>query len=409
MMQLHRNLAMPGALWDARPSAARGAMRDPFFGPFDPLQAAFATGQELYKAGLLATVNARRLARGRAPIGWPEVAPTPRELVHREGAARLYRYQAQGATASKPSILLVCSLINRPYVLDLMEGRSVVARLLEGGLDVWLLDWGTPGPDDAARGLADYALGVLPRAAEVARAAAGVDALHVLGYCMGGTFALAAVAEGALPAASLVALATPVDMHDSGQLSAWCRAPGFDPDELARAHGNVPPWILQPAFKMLDPVGLATKLAHLEPKIEDDDFLRFFLAMETWLEDSVAFPGQAFAEWVRAYRDNALTRGARWGGRAIDLGRVRCPLLTIVAEADYICPPQSSLALRAVAGTDDHELIIQPGGHIGLSTGTSAQARLWPRVAAWVKARDGAHPAAAPQKARAHKKSAARR
>lgn len=390
MMQAHHNLATGMPLWDAAPTAVGGAMPASPYLPLDPLQAAFSAGQELYKAGLITSINLRRAAKGLAPIGWPEVAPTPRELVRQDGAARLYRYRADfDARASKgPPILLVCSLINRPYVLDLLAGRSVVRRLLEGGLDVWLLDWGTPAPDDAERGLADYALGVLPRAAEAVRAATGAERVHVLGYCMGGTFALADIAADALPAASLVALATPVDLHDSGQLSAWCRAPGFDGAALARAHGNLPPWVLQPAFKMLDPVGLASKLPQLEPKIADDDFLRFFLAMETWLEDSVAFPGRAFAEWIAAYRDNALVAGKlRLDGQKIDLARVRCPILTVVAEADYICPPQSSIALRALAGSDDQELIIQAGGHIGLATGKGAHRDLWPRVASWVRAR----------------------
>src|SRR5579871_2438524 len=240
MMQLHHNLVARRSLWDAAPAGA-GMARHP---SFDPLQAAFAAGQELYKAGLLATVNLRRAVRRRPPVAWPAVGATPRDEVHAEGPARLYRYRALDATAQriphsirasnvfdatapknarsarasdvfdaaaqktarsarasdafdataqKPAILLVCSLINRPYVLDLLDERSVVRRLLDGGLDVWLLDWGTPRADDAERGLAHYALGVLPRMADVARRAAGVERLHLLGYCMGGTLALAAI------------------------------------------------------------------------------------------------------------------------------------------------------------------------------------------------------------------------
>jgi polyhydroxyalkanoate synthase len=423
MMQLHRKaapggmglaaagkepqLASGGSLWDAAASFLGAAMDAPRAAPIlDPLQAAFAAGQELYKAGLLGTINTRRFARGLVPLGWPAVATTPRELSWAEGAARLWRYRPlDDARAPRPPILLVCSLINRPYVLDLIDERSVVRRLLEGGLDVWLLDWGTPLPEDAARGLADYALGLLPRAAERVRRESRAARIHLLGYCMGGTLALAAAAAGAIAPAGLIALATPVDLHDSGQLSRWCRTPGFDAAGLARLHGNVPPYLLQPAFKMLDPVGLATKLYHLEPKIDDDAFLRFFLAMETWLEDSVAFPGRAFAEWVAAYAENRLVRGTlRLDGTAIDLARVSCPLLTVVAEGDYICPPQSSLALRALAGTDDHQLMLQPGGHIGLSTGKSAHRELWPRAAAWVRA--GAAPAR--RVMRSHKRMGAR-
>src|SRR5262249_47542965 len=149
-------------------------------------------------------------------------------------------------------LLIVPSLINRHYVLDLLPGRSVVERLRAGGIDVWMLDWGTPVPEDAERTLEDYALGVLPRAAaEIGQPA------HVLGYCMGGTLALGAMARGKLEARSLVALATPVDCEDGGTLAAWATAENFDATELADAFGNVPEYVLQPAFKMLDPISLA--------------------------------------------------------------------------------------------------------------------------------------------------------
>lgn len=365
---------------------------------FDPLDIAFRTGQELYKAGLIAFINTRRQSRGRAPVAWPTVAATPTDERWREGNARLLRYRRQGAARARTPILLVCSLINRPYVLDILPERSVVRRLLDGGHEVWLLDWGTPVAADAERPLADYALAQLPRAAAACARESGVDAVHVLGYCMGGTLSLMAAAAGRLPAASLVAMATPVELHDEGLLSLWCRTPGFDPAELAAAYGNVPPHVLQPAFKMLDPVALATKFLHLDEKIEDDDFVRFFLAMETWLEDSVAFPGRAFVDWVQLYRTNALARGELvLDGKTVDLAQVRCPLFNIVADGDYITPATSSLALEKLAGAREHELLRMKGGHIGLSTGKAAHERLWPAVSAWLHAHD----------APAHKKPAA--
>jgi polyhydroxyalkanoate synthase subunit PhaC len=356
---------------------------------FDPLDFAFRAGQELYKAGLLSLINGRRQAKGRPPVAWPQVAATPADLMWQEGNARLIRYRRDDAARGKTPLLLVCSLINRPYILDLLAERSVVRRLLERGHDVWLLDWGTPTAADASRSLADYALEQLPRAAAVVTERAGTDRLHVLGYCMGGTFALMAIAAGRLPAASLVSMATPVAFHDDGLLSLWCRAPGFDPAELAQAYGNVPPHVLQPAFKLLDPAGLAAKFVHLDTKIEDDDFLRFFLAMETWLEDSVAFPGRAFTDWIQLYRTDALARGELvLDGVSIDLGRVRCPIFNVIADTDYITPAASSLALETLTSTTSQKTVRVAGGHIGLSTGRGAHERLWPVVSDWLQQYD---------------------
>jgi polyhydroxyalkanoate synthase len=375
----------------------------------DPLEVAFGAAQQAYKGGLLAFVNARRRARELEPVGWPAVGSSARDEVWRDGGAQLVRYRNDSAAVkSRPAVLLVASLINRPYVLDLLPGRSVVERLLASGLDVYLLDWGTPREEDASRGLGGYALELLPRAFAAVEKRAGA-APFILGYCMGGTLALMAAGAGAISPAGVIALATPVALHDEGLLSRWCRVPELDPAAMHQLYGNIPPHLLQPAFKLLDPVGLMSKWLHLDDKIEDDDFLRFFLAMETWLEDSVSFPGAAFVEWVGLYRSDALARGRlTLDGRRVDLGRVRCPVYNVMAEKDYITPPGSSLPLEKLVGGDYSAERIK-GGHIGLSTGGEAHRRVWPLLAAWMRERSASPARKAPARKAPARKAAARK
>jgi polyhydroxyalkanoate synthase len=300
--------------------------------------------------------------------------------------------------------VLVCSLINRPYVLDLIPGRSVVERLRAAGREVWLLDWGQPGPEDVGAGLHRYALDRLPRAIELVRKESGGRAPHLLGYCMGGTLALLALGARRIEVASLIAMATPVKLDDGGLLSLWCRAPNFDAEEVVRIYGNVPPHLLQPAFKMLDPVGLATKLYHLEDKLDDDEFVRFFLAMETWIEDSLAFPGRAFVDWVRLYREDTLAgKPFTLDGVRVDLAAIDRPILSLHAEKDYITPPASSLAIERLVPRAAHTVRRVPGGHIGLATSSLAQTTLWPEAAKWLEAHDPrptAKPSRKPRKGR---------
>ncbi len=61
-------------------------------------------------------------------------------------------------------LLLVFALINRPYILDLRPGNSFVEYLVERGYDVYLLDWGSPGPEDKNLKLDDYVLDYMVRA-----------------------------------------------------------------------------------------------------------------------------------------------------------------------------------------------------------------------------------------------------
>ena len=354
----------------------------------DGAAASFSAAQSLYKTNLLNTLNLFRMQAGHALLTWPARGATPTETHFTEGAARLVRYAGKPRAGAAP-VLLVCSLVNRPYVLDLLPGRSVVEALQKCGRDVWLLDWGTPEASDDQRGLDHYALGLIPRAVDFVRTQTGLSP-HLLGYCMGGTLSLVALAGGA-QARSLIAMATPVDLHDEGLLSLWTRAPGFDPRAIVETYGHAPPHLLQPAFKMLDPVGLSTKLIHVRDRIGDDAFMRFFLAMEQWLEDSIPFPGRAFLDWIQLYKDNALMAPRfQCGPHALSLREVRVPIFSMYAAGDYITPPKSAKAIAVAAPNARlHELAVE-GGHIGLATGSAAHKRAWPEVGRWLDEVDAA-------------------
>ena len=67
-------------------------------------------------------------------------------MLWRGGAARLLDY---GRGAAVPAVLIVPSLINRHYILDLLRERSFVRYLAAQGLRPLVLDWGEPGHDRA--------------------------------------------------------------------------------------------------------------------------------------------------------------------------------------------------------------------------------------------------------------------
>ncbi len=63
--------------------------------------------------------------------------------------------RSRGRPASAP-LLIVYALVNRPYMMDLQEDRSLIRGLLAEGLDVYLIDWGYPDGADRFTTLADY-------------------------------------------------------------------------------------------------------------------------------------------------------------------------------------------------------------------------------------------------------------
>jgi polyhydroxyalkanoate synthase len=329
----------------------------------------------------------KRLTRPRPPVG-----TTPADVVHRENKWRLLRYRARaGGPAFATPVLLVPSLINRHYVLDLLPGKSFAEYLVAEGHDVFAIDWGTPEDEDRFVSFDDVCDTYLGRAVRVASSLAPRGKAHLLGYCLGGT--LAAIYAAARPerVASLVALAAPVRFDDGGLLSTWTRTPTFDLDALVRAFGNVPWQLMQSAFHLLRPTLSLSKAVHVLDRAWDDESMDGFLALETWGSDNVSFPGECYRRYVEElYRGDALVRGTfTLSGRPARLEAIRCPTLAVTFEHDGIVPWPSAAELVERVSSTDKERIHLPGGHVGAVVSKSAARSLWPRLSGWWRARDG--------------------
>ncbi|MBI2892433.1 MAG: alpha/beta fold hydrolase [Deltaproteobacteria bacterium] len=321
----------------------------------------------------------------------PVVGATPADEVHHENKWRLMRFRPRAAGARfRTPILLVPSLINRHYVLDLMPGKSFAEFLVGEGHDVWVVEWGTPGDEDRHVGLDDVCDRTLGRALGIAARASGARGAHLFGYCMGGTIAAIHAAARPERVASLTLVAAPVRFSDGGLLSAWARTPSFDVAVMVRALGNVPWPLMQSAFHLLRPTLALQKAVHLVERAWDDEFLDGFFALETWGNDNVSLPGAFYVSWIEElYRRDALANGTLvLSGRPARLESIACPLLAVTFEHDNIVPwPTAALVMDRVA-SPDRERIHLPGGHVGAMVSRSAKATLWPKLSGWWAARD---------------------
>ena len=126
-----------------------------------PLDAAREIRRDVHRTRLRAR-NAIKIISGQDP---PRVGQTPKDELWSQGKASLVRYRGAGARYSPP-ILLFLGLVGRPYVLDLYPGNSMVEKLLEGGFDVFILDWGIPDAAEGAHTLDTYLDDYLARAVE---------------------------------------------------------------------------------------------------------------------------------------------------------------------------------------------------------------------------------------------------
>ncbi len=318
----------------------------------------------------------------------PPIAPTPYDVVHRANRVRLLRYRLPGGVERRRGapLVMVPSLINRYYILDLMPGRSLVEYLVGQGFDVYMIDWGRPGPEDRYTSFDEYLAGLLDRAVRCAARLAGSPRASLLGYCMGGTFTAIYAALRPERVQALCALAAPIDFSQAGLLGLWSAARYLDADRLVDSLGNIPWPLLQATFHMLVPTLTAQKLLFLYDKLGDADFADNFLSLESWGNDNVSFPGECFRRYIKdLYQENLLCQGGLYvAGERIELSRVRCPVVNVVALGDHIVPEACATPLTTLAGTSDKALWRRPGGHIGAIVSRSASRELWPALAAWL-------------------------
>ncbi len=317
--------------------------------------------------------------------------PTPKDTVHRDGTAALYRFRrpegaegSVGAPARLP-LLLVPSLINRWYVLDLRKGASMADALVREGLDTFCLDWGIPEDEDRYITWDDV-LARLARAVRKVKRITGAPRVGMLGYCIGGTLAGIHTALHPEEIAGLVNLAGPFDFSKAGFLGEMVDPRFFDAEAIASA-GNMSASQMQSGFIALRPTSQIAKLVSMVDKAMDPVAMESFKALDTWASDNIPFPGAAYGTYIKElYQQNLLVAGKHHvGGQRVDLGKITCPVLTVVTDKDAICPPAAATGLNDHCGSTDKELLTVSGGHVGAVVGGKATKVLYPALAAWFK------------------------
>lgn len=284
-----------------------------------------------------------------------------------------------------PPILLVPSLINRGYILNLTKQRAFAPYLAWRGLRPFLIEWGAPGPDERGFGLTDYIVDRLEPAFDHVVATTGRRPL-VLGYCMGGLLAVALAQRRPADIAGLALLATPWDFHADGESAGQGRlAAALAPwiETVLAGQDTLPVDVLQAAFASLDPRAFGRKFrafARLSPR---STAARMFVAVEDWLNDGVPLArGVAQETLVGWYRDNEPCRGL-WtvADRPVRPESIRLPVHVTVPAHDRIVPLASARALaRALPNATLRE---PPLGHVGMIVGRRAVSQVHDPLVRW--------------------------
>jgi polyhydroxyalkanoate synthase len=327
-----------------------------------------------------------------APVGL-----APKEVVWTLNKAKLYRYKSTCPPEARHPIplLLVYALINKPFIFDLAPGRSFVEYMVDQGFDIYLLDWGSPGPEDQGITFDEYVTDYLTRAARKVVRVSGAGEISMLGYCLGAT--LAVIYGGLYPHAplrNLILLTAPLDFSSSpeGSMAMWLEEERLDVDRIVGAFGNVPGELIRFWAKLLKPAeNFVGAYVNVWKSLDDEQSVRGWQAINRWVEDVIPFAGAAFRQFVLDYvRGNELIKGQHEvDGQRVDLFNIRAALLNIVAQFDHLVAPSQSESIMDLISSEDKELRVIPSTHVGIMASGRARYKLWPDLAEWLASRSG--------------------
>lgn len=338
--------------------------------------------EEMTKAG-------EKLAKGYEvlqQIKEVEIATTPKDLVWQNDLVKLYHYKRETPAKVKIPVLVSFAMMNRHDVLDLQPDRSLMKKLLDEGLDIYIMDWGYPKRQHKYLTMEDYIIEFMGGAVDYIRKSTKNDKIHKMGICQGGTFSTIYAALFPEKLKSLTVYVTPYDFSDQGSCMLYKWTKDIDVDAMVDNLGIIPADMLGAGFSSLKPSMDVSKYFGVMDMLGDKEKLLNFLRMEKWKADCPDLAGEMFRKYIKdLWRDNKLIKGElEIGGRKVDLKNVTMPFLNVYATEDNIIPNNSTIPVNDLIGSKDKELYAFPGGHIGVFVGAKSQKELAPKVAKWV-------------------------
>jgi polyhydroxyalkanoate synthase len=329
-----------------------------------------------------------------------EIGTAAKEEVWRSDKVILYRYKAVAERKLKTPLLIVFSLVGRYTIVDLQEDRSMVRNLLRLGVDIFVIDWGSPSRADRYLTMGDYINDYLDGAIEAVKEASGVSQVNLLGICEGGTFSLCYAALHPQNVDNLILMVTPVDFHahdanqplSHGLINLWTQnLKGEDIDEMMDVHGVLSGELMGLVFTSMNPVRNTLKY-NLDLLDVTDDKKKFlnFLRMEKWIADRPHHPGEVAKQWVKdLYQNNCLVvNKLLLDSQRVELANVTMPVLNIYARDDHIIPTAMTRDVGKFLGTPDYSELELPAGHMGIFVSGKTQSVLAKSLADWLFAHD---------------------
>jgi len=276
-----------------------------------------------------------------------DIANTPGEVVFRNELMEVIQYRATTRDVYSIPIVIIAPWINKYYIMDIAPEKSLIRYLVGRGFTVFVTSWKNPGPEMRDMSLDDYLKRGAFEIVNVARQICGVESVHAVGYCIGGTL-LAILqawlarkndAKSPLPIAHWTLLTTLIDFSNPGDIDAFITEDSIRwLEQRMQEKGYLDGKDMGTTFRWLRANSLIWRYV-----------VHNYLYGETpppmdilqWNVDCTRLPLAMHSFYLREfYLNNRLVEPEKLkvAGCPIDLRLIKAPLYAVGTEQDHIAP-----------------------------------------------------------------------
>jgi polyhydroxyalkanoate synthase subunit PhaC len=321
-----------------------------------------------------------------------DMALTPGSVVARDDVAELIQYTPSTPDVRRRPLLIVPPPIGRFYFLDLRPGRSFVEYAASRGLQVFLISWRNPQPEQADWSMDTYA-GRIVEAMQQVREVTGSEDLNTMGFCAGGILMstvlshLAATGRDIVHSASYAV--TLLDFHSRAPIGAFSSPRLLElAGRSSRRKGVIPARDMGAVFAWMRPDELVFNYLVNNWLMGEDPPVFDILA---WNADGTNLPARLHEQFLTVFRDNILTRPGALTvlGTPVDLSRITVPVFVTGAVNDHLTPWTGCYRTTQLL-PGPSTFVLSNAGHIASLINPPGN----PKATYWVGGEPGADPQA---------------
>jgi polyhydroxyalkanoate synthase subunit PhaC len=347
------------------------------------------------------------------------LANTPGAVVYENELIQLIQYAPTTGKVKEVPLLIIPSVVNKFYILDLAPETSLVRYLVSQGFTVFMVSWRNITPQLQRLTWDDYLSEGVLRAIDATRKISGCEQINATGYCVGGALLSCALAvraaQGERPVANLTLLIAMLEFSDPGEIGVYLNPAVLSQREAMYASGGlVSGKELTMAFSSLRANDLIWSFV-IKNYLKGETPEAFDLFY--WNMDDSNLPGPMFSYYLRqGYIGNRLVEPGALSmlDTPVDLGRVDVPTYVFAACDDHLVPWRAAYQNMNHLG-GELEFVLSGGGHITgpinpvtknkrnywvngvhgespdewLDSARSIDGSWWPHWSAWLEQRSG--------------------